>query len=85
MNPNEENMIVVPMIERMEIIMSIQVCLIHEWTLILRRTMERKAFLVNPENQYCVSQWGEHNCNANGWKNGGYSEYPSLSHFTNEL
>ena len=47
--------------------------------------VERKAFLANPRRQYRVSQRGEHDCSANNEKNRDYNEYPSLSHFTNEL
>ena len=47
---------------------------------------ERKAFFpTNPTHRYRVSQRGEHDCNANNKKNGDYYEYPSLSHFKNEL
>ena len=44
---------------------------------------ERKAFLANPKRQYCVSQHGEHDCNASNKKNRDYYEYKSLSHFMN--
>ena len=47
--------------------------------------MERKAFLVNPKHQYRVTQYGEHDSSAHNEKNEGYNEYPSSSHFTNEL
>ena len=45
----------------------------------------RKAILANPKHQYCVSQCREHDCNANNERNKDYYEYPSLSHFMNEL
>ena len=47
--------------------------------------VERKDFLVNPKLQYHVSQCGEHDCGAHNKKNGDYCEYPSLSHFMDEL
>ena len=47
--------------------------------------IERKAFLENPKYQYRLYQCGKHDCSANNKKNGDYNEYPSLSHFTNEL
>ena len=47
--------------------------------------MEGKAFLANPKHQYHVSQCGEHDYSANNKKNGDYYEYPSSSHFANEL
>ena len=46
---------------------------------------EGNAFFANPKPQYHVSQWGEHDCGANYKKNGFYYEYPSLSHFKDEL
>ena len=47
--------------------------------------MERKAFLSNGKDQYRVSQLAEHDCSAHNKKNEDYYEYPSLSHFTDEL
>ena len=32
---------------------------LHRWTLIIRKIMERKAFLTNSKHQYHVSQWGD--------------------------
>ena len=46
--------------------------------------VESKAFPVNPNHQYHVSQWGEHDCSAHSEKNGDYYEYPSLTYFTDE-
>ena len=48
----------------MEIITSIQVCLSSWITLIIRKTEERKAFLAKSKLQFCVSQYGEHDCGA---------------------
>ena len=47
--------------------------------------VERKAFLANPKSQYYVSQCREQDCSANTKRYGDYYEYPSLSHFTDEL
>ena len=47
--------------------------------------VERKASFANPKHRYRVSQYGEHDYHANSKKNGDYYEYPSLSHFTDEL
>ena len=47
--------------------------------------VERKAFLANPKHQDHVSQYGEHGSSANNKKNGDYYDYPSLSHFIDEL
>ena len=44
--------------------------------------VERKGLLVNPKLQYCVSQYGEHDCRAGNKKNGDYYGYQGLSHFT---
>ena len=43
-----------------------------------------KAFLANLKHQYHVSQCLEHDYTTYNEKNGGYNEYPSLSHFMNE-
>ena len=83
-DPNEENMIVVPITKRIEIIMSIQVCLITRMNIIIRKMVERKAFLANPKHQDRVPQYGEHDYRAHNKKNRDYYRYPSLSHFTDE-
>ena len=77
---NVENMIVVPITKRMKIVMSIQVCIISQMNVDCK-----EGFLENPKHQYHVSQYGEHDCGAYNKKNGDYYEYPSLSHFTDEL
>ena len=50
----------------------------------LQEKWEKKAFVANLKHQHHVSQGGEHNCSAHDKKNKDYSEYPSLSFFTNE-
>ena len=45
----------------------------------------RNAFPVNQKHQYRVSQQGEHDCSAHNKKGGDYYEYPSLTHFADEL
>ena len=47
--------------------------------------VERKAFPAKPMFQYYASQWGEHDCSAYNKKNIDYYDYPSLSHFMDEL
>ena len=49
MYPNEENMIVMPITKRMEIIMCIQVCLISRMNLDYKENGGRKEFLANPK------------------------------------
>ena len=74
-------MIVVPITKIIEIITSIQVYLISRWAYNTGKMVERKAFIDNPKHQYCVSQRGEHDCNAHNKKNGDYYEYLSLPNF----
>ena len=85
MYPNVENMIVMPITKRMEIIMSIQVCLISWMNFDYKENGGKKAFLANPKHQYHVSQCGELDCCANNKKNGDYHVHPHLSNFTDEL
>ena len=76
MYPNEKNMIIVPVTKRMEIIMGIQVFSFREWTLIISKMFERKAFLANPKHHYRVFQWEDHDCSASNKKNDDYYGYP---------
>ena len=62
---NVENMIVVPITKRMEIIMSIQVSPNSRMNFNCKEMVERKGFLANPNNQRRVSEYGEHDCSAN--------------------
>ena len=83
--PNEDNMIAVSIIKRMEIITSIEVWP-NSWVNInYKENCGKKAFLAIPKHQYHLSQWGEHDYSANNKRNGDYYGYPSLSHFTDEL
>ena len=84
MYPNVENMIVLPITKRMEIIMYIHVCLISRINFDYTKNIGKKAFLANPKHQYRVSQCREHDCGAHNKKNKDYYEYPSLSHCTDE-
>ena len=52
---NEQNMIVVPITKRMEIIMSVQVCLISGMKSDYNKNGGKKAFPANPNHQYHVS------------------------------
>ena len=56
MYPNMENMIVVPVTKRMEIIMSIQIFLISRMNFDYKENGAKKAFLANPKHQYHVAQ-----------------------------
>ena len=85
MYPNVENMIVVPIRERIEAILSIQVCLISRMSFAYKESDRKKGFLANPKHQYRVFQGGEQDCSANNRKNGDYYKRPSLSHFTDKL
>ena len=62
MHPNGENMIVVPMMKRVEIIMSIKVCGISQINFNYKKMVERNAFPANQKHQYHVSQRDEHDC-----------------------
>ena len=68
--PTVENMIVVPITKIMEIMMSIQVCLISRININYEENGGKKAFLANPTHLYPVSQCGEHDCNIVNEKNG---------------
>ena len=83
--PNVENIIVVARTKRMEIVMSVQVCLISQINIDHKENGGKKVVLANPKHQYHFSQCGEQYCCANIKKNGGYYEYPSLPPFSNEL
>ena len=83
--PNMDNMIVVPITKRVEIVMGIQVCLISQMNFDYEENGEKKAFPTNPKYQYHVSQCGEHDGCTNNKKNGHCYEYPSLYHFMDEL
>ena len=56
MYPNVEHMIVMPITKRMEIVMSVQVCLISRINFDYKENGGRKAFLPNPKHQYHASQ-----------------------------
>ena len=56
----------------MEIIISIQVCLLSQMNFDYKENGGKKAFLANSKLQYCVSQCGEHDCDANKKKNRDY-------------
>ena len=69
---------------RMEIFMSIHVCLISWMNFDYEENGGKKAFLANAKHQYHVSQGGEHDCIASNKKNGDRYGYPNLSHFVDE-
>ena len=67
MYPNVENMIVVLKTKRMEIIRSIQVCLIWQINFDYKENGRKKSFSCKSQ-----SQWGEHDYGALNKKNGDY-------------
>ena len=77
--PNVENMIVVPITKILEIIMSIQVCLIS------RKMQREKLFLPNQSINIVYPYQVNMIVVPNNKKNGDYCEYQSLSHFMDRL
>ena len=71
--------------KRMEIVMSIQVCLISWMNFYYEENSGKKILLANPKHQYHASQCVEYDCHANNKGNGDFYEYPSLSPFMDEL
>ena len=69
MDPNEDNMIVVPIAKSIEIVMSIQVYLISWMNFDYEENGGKKALFAIPKHQYYVSQYEEHDCSANNKKN----------------
>ena len=65
--------------------MCVQVCLILLMNFDYGENAGKKALLANPKHQYHVSQSTERDCHATNKVNEDYVEYPSLSHFTDEL
>ena len=65
MYPKEENMIIMPITVRMEIVMSIQVCLILLMNFNYEENGGKKPLHVNPKHQYREPQCLEHDCRAN--------------------
>ena len=55
MYPNLENMIVVLITKKMEIVISIQLCLISRMNFDYKENGGKKAFFANPKHQYRVS------------------------------
>ena len=53
--PNVDNVIVLPVTKRVEIIMRIQVCLISQMYFDYKENGGKKAFPTNPKHQYRVS------------------------------
>ena len=63
-----ENMIVMPLTKRMEIVVGIQGCLFSWMNFDYKENGGKKAFLANLKHQYRGSQCGKHNCSANNKK-----------------
>ena len=56
MHPKMENMIVMLVTKRTEIIMCIHVCLISRMNFDYKENGGKKAFLASPKHQSCISQ-----------------------------
>ena len=69
----------------MEVIASIQVCIISWLNFDYKENGGQKVFLTHSEHQYHVSQYREKDCSAKSQKNEDYYENPSLAYFTEEL
>ena len=70
-------MIIVLITKRMEIIMSIHVCLISQINFDYKENGGKKGFLANPKHQYHVSQCEEHDLVPITKTNRDYNECPS--------
>ena len=81
----EKNMITVPTIKRIELIMSIQVCLITRMKSNYMKNSGKKNFSCKSKaSRSCIPTWITW-CSAHYKKNADYYEYSSLSHFVNEF
>ena len=85
MYPDVDNIIIVPTTKRMEIIISIQVCLISRMNFDYEENDGNKSFLANPKHKDRVSQCGKHDCSANNKKDRDYYEYLCSSYVTDKL
>ena len=85
MYPNMGNLIVVPIMKKMDIIQSIQVCLISQMKFDYKENGGKRNFLINPKHQDRVSQCREHDSSANKKKNRDYYEHIGFPYFINEL
>ena len=74
-------MIVMPVAKRIEIIMSIQVCLISRVNIKYKGNGGKETFSCKSKALSRVSQCGEHDYSATNKKDYDYYEYPNLSHF----
>ena len=84
MYPNVKNMIVVPITKRMEIIISLQICLTSRMNFDYMENGGKKSFSFKSKASNRLSQQEKHDYSASNKKNGDYYEYPSLSNFTDE-
>ena len=82
--PNRGNHDCSAIMKGMEIIISIQVCLISQTNINYRENSGMKSFSCKSKASVSISQWGKHDCSAHYQKNGDYNECPSLSHFKDE-
>ena len=68
----------------MDIIMSIQVCLISQMNINYKENGGKKSVSCKSKASISCFPMGEHNCSAHNEKNGDYNEYPSFYHFMDE-
>ena len=86
MYPNEENIIIVPIAKRLDIITSIEVCLISQANINYKKNGGKESFswkiqiiyIVYPNKVNMIVM-------PNNKKNRGYCRYPCLSNFSDKL
>ena len=84
LHPNVEKMIVVPITNKLAIIMSVLVWLISQMNINCKENGGKQSFSCKSKASICVFHHGEHDCSLHNQKNGDYSGDPSLSQFTDE-
>ena len=72
MSPNVENIIVIAITKRMEIVISIQVSRISRMNFDYKKNGGKKIFYCKSKHEDRVSQCGEHDCSANDKNNEDY-------------
>ena len=78
-------MVVMPTTKRMEIIMSIQVCLISQINFDYKENGRKKRFYGKSKASKSCILMLKHGCSAQNEKSRNYNEYPCFSHFMDEL
>ena len=83
--PNKENMIIVPITKKLEIIINIHVCLISLMNFNNKENRKEKLFLPNQSINIVYPKEVNMIVMPNTKKNRDYYKYPSLSQFTDEF